>query len=82
MPPKLTYWVRSKQTNEIGGFGLTPVPAQFKTLEEAKLYRRRLNLHRGAYHPGYVVEKQDDSPPAGFFPMEIPGTGKIVIKRA
>ena len=63
MPKNLTYWVRSKQTNEISGFGRTPVPARFKTLDEAKLLRRELNLRRGAYHPGYFVEKQDDSPP-------------------
>ena len=30
--------------------------------EEAKQYRRGLNLHRGAYHPGYFIEKQDDNP--------------------
>ena len=64
MPKKQpTYWVRSKQTNEASGFGRRPVPAEFKTLAEAKQYRRELNLHRGAYHPGYVVEEQDDSPP-------------------
>lgn len=57
-----TYWVRSKQINEITGFG-RPVPAKFKSLEEAKLYRRELNLHRGPYHPGYIVEKQNDNPP-------------------
>ena len=45
-----------------------PVPAEFKTLEEAKLYQRELNLRRGAYHPGYVIqEKKDDSRP--FFPV-------------
>jgi len=60
---KPTYWVRSKQINETDGFGRRPVPAKFKTLEEAELYRRHLNLHRGAYHPGYFVEVQDDSPP-------------------
>jgi hypothetical protein len=59
-----TFWVRSKQINEISGFGRTVVPAQFKTLEDAKLYRQQLNLRRGAYHPGYFVEEQDDSPPA------------------
>ena len=60
---KPTYWVRSKQINETGQFGRRPVPAKFKTLEEAELYRRHLNLHRGAFHPGYVVEVQEDSPP-------------------
>jgi hypothetical protein len=60
---KPTYWVRSKQINETGQFGRRPVPAKFTTREEAELYRRHLNLHRGAYHPGYVVEEQDDSPP-------------------
>lgn len=64
MPKKLTYWVRSKQTNEIGGFGRTPVPARFKRLDEAELLRRKLNLRRGAYHPGYFVEKQDDTLPS------------------
>jgi len=61
---KITYWVRSKQTKEASSFGLKPVPARFKTLEEAKLYKRELNLRRGAYHPGYYVEEQDDSLPA------------------
>ena len=37
-----------------------PVPAEFKTLEEAKLYRRELNLRRGAYHPGYVIQEKED----------------------
>ena len=60
------YWVRSKQINEATGFGKRPVPARFKSLEEAKLYRRELNLRRGAYHPGYYVEEQDDNPPAFF----------------
>ena len=55
---KPTYWVRSKQPNEIGVFGRRPVPAQFKKLEDAKQYRRELNLHRGPFHPGYVVEEQ------------------------
>ena len=63
MPKNLTYWVRSKQTKEASSFGQKPVPAQFKTLEDAKSYRRELNLRRGAYHPGYFVEKQDDTPP-------------------
>ena len=63
MPKKPTYWVRSKETNEIGGFGRTPLPARFKRLDEAELLRRKLNLLKGAYHPGYFVEKQDDTPP-------------------
>jgi len=63
MLQKPTYWVRSKQTNEISDFARMPVPALFKTLEEAKLYRRELNLHRGAYHPGYFIEEQKDAPP-------------------
>jgi hypothetical protein len=66
-----TYWVRSKQLNETSGFGRRPVPAKFKTREKAQLYRRELNLHKGAYHPGYFVEEQDDSPP----PFSL-GTGK------
>jgi hypothetical protein len=64
VPQKSTYWVRSKQANETSDFGRRPVPARFKTREEADLYRRELNLRRGAYHPGYYVEEQDDSPPA------------------
>ena len=64
VPKNPTYWVRSKETNETSGFGRTPVPARFKTLGDAKLYRWELNLRRGAYHPGYFVEEQDDSPPA------------------
>jgi hypothetical protein len=62
MPAKITYWVRSKQTNEIGGFGRRPVPAQFKNVEDARQYRRELNLRKGAFHPGYFIDKQDDSP--------------------
>jgi len=61
-PQKLTYWVRSKQLNEDNNFGRMPVPARFHNFEEAKVYRRELNLRRGAYHPGYYVEKQDDAP--------------------
>ena len=57
-----TYWVRSKQINEIGGFGRRPVPAKFKTLEKAQQYRLQLNLHRGAFHPGYFIEVEEDSP--------------------
>jgi anti-sigma B factor antagonist len=56
---KSTYCVRSKQLNEIGCFGRRPVPATFKTLEAAKQYRTELNLRRGAYHPGYFIERQD-----------------------
>ena len=63
MSNKPTYWVRSKQTNETGDFSRMPVPARFNTLEEAKLYRRELNLRRGAFHPGYYVEEQDDNLP-------------------
>jgi anti-sigma B factor antagonist len=56
---KPTYWVRSRQPNEIGCFGRMPVPASFETLQAAKQYRTELNLRRGAYHPGYFIE--DDS---------------------
>ena len=52
---KRAFWVLSKQPQEIGGFGRRRVPAQFKTLEEAKRYCRELNLRKGAYHPGYFV---------------------------
>ena len=62
MPTKPTYCVRSKQTNEIGCFGLRPVPAQFEKLEDAKRYRKELNLRRGPYHPGYIIEEHDSSP--------------------
>ena len=66
-----TYWVRSKQINEIGGFGGRPVPAKFKTFEKAQQYRLQLNLRRGAFHPGYFIEVEEDSPP----PF-IAGTGR------
>ena len=58
---KPTYWVRSRQPNEIGCFGRKPVPAKFKTLQAAKQYRTELNLRRGAYHPGYFIEQQDNA---------------------
>jgi hypothetical protein len=64
-PKRPSYWVRSKQTNEISGFGRRPVPARFKKLEDAKLYCRELNLRRGAYHPGYFVQEQDDGAVSG-----------------
>jgi hypothetical protein len=66
MSQKPTYWVRSKQPNEIGVFGRRPVPAQFNKLEDAKQYRRELNLRKGPFHPGYVIEEQV-SLSAGFF---------------
>ena len=68
-----TYWVRSKQLNETGDFSRRPVPAKFKTLEEAQLYRRQLNLRKGAYHPGYFVDVEKDIPPTFTFTA---GTGK------
>src|SRR4051812_41473148 len=46
---KRSFWVLSKQPREIGGFGKRPVPAQFKTVEEASKYCKELNLKRGAY---------------------------------
>ena len=58
MSEKPTYWVRSKQPNEIGVFGRRPVPAHFNKLEDAKQYRRELNLRKGPFHPGYVIEEQ------------------------
>ena len=66
MSEKPTYWVRSRQPNEIGVFGRRPVPAHFNKLEDAKQYRRELNLRKGPYHPGYVIEEQV-SLPGGFF---------------
>lgn len=66
MQTKPAYWVRSKQTNEISGFGRMPVPARFKKLEDAKQYRRELNLRKGAYHPGYFVEEEESTPVLSF----------------
>lgn len=66
MSDKPTYWVRSKQPNEIGVFGRRPVPAQFNKLEDAKQYRRELNLRKGPFHLGYVIEEQV-SLPCGFY---------------
>jgi hypothetical protein len=60
---KRAFWVLSKQPQEIGGFGRRRVPAQFKTLEEAKRYCRELNLRKGAYHPGYFVEERIGNQP-------------------
>jgi len=57
---KPTYWVRSKKA--IGKNG-TPAPFQFKTLAAAKRRLLELNLCRGPYHPGYLLEVQDDRPP-------------------
>jgi hypothetical protein len=59
---KPTFWVRSKQANEIGCFGRRPVPAKFKSLQAAKQYRSELNLRRGAYHPGYFIEQPEAAP--------------------
>ena len=58
MANKRAFWVLSKQPREIGGFGKTPVPAHFKTIEEATRYCRGLNLRKGAYHPGYFIEER------------------------
>jgi len=58
---KATYCVCSVQVNETNDFGRMPIPAEFETLEEAKLYRRELNLRRGAYHPGYVIREKQES---------------------
>jgi hypothetical protein len=62
MPSMTTYWVRSKQPNEIGSFGRRPVPAQFKNVEDARQYQRELNLRRGAFHPGYFIDEESDLP--------------------
>src|SRR6185369_9479959 len=56
-----SYCVRSRQPNEISCFGRRPVPATFKTLEAAKQYRTELNLRRGAYHPWYFIERQENA---------------------
>ena len=58
MPKKSTFWVLSKQPQEIGDIGKRRVPVKFKTLEEAKKYRQELNLKKGAYHPGYYIEER------------------------
>ena len=58
MPGRRSFWVLSRQAKEIGGFGKRPVPAQFKTFDDAKRYCRELNLLKGAYHPGYFVEER------------------------
>ncbi len=63
MANKRSFWVLSKQPKEISGFGRMPVPAQFKTMEEAKRYCRELNLKKGAYHPGYFVEERIGNQP-------------------
>ena len=59
---KTAYWVRSKQTNEIGDFGRHPVPARFERLEDAKDYRRQMNFRRGAFHPGYYIDEENGAP--------------------
>ena len=63
MPTKPTYWVRSRQANEISDFARMPVPAHFNSLEDAKQYRQELNFNRGPFHPGYFIEEQKDIPP-------------------
>jgi hypothetical protein len=63
MANKRSFWVLSKQPKEIGGFGRHPVPAQFKTWEEAQGYCRELNLKKGAYHPGYFIEERIGNQP-------------------
>src|SRR5438046_10291175 len=55
-----TYWVRSKQINEIGGFGRRSVPAKFKTFEKAQQDSLQLNLQREAFHRGYFIEAGAD----------------------
>jgi hypothetical protein len=58
LPKKSTFWVLSKQLQEISDFGKRRVPAKFKTFEEAKRYCQDLNLRRGVYHPGYYIEER------------------------
>jgi len=60
---KRSFWVLSKQPKEVGGFGRRPVPAQFKTQEDAQRYCKELNLRKGAYHPGYFVEERIGNQP-------------------
>ena len=63
MAGKRAFWVLSKQPKEIGQYSRRPVPAEFKTLEEAKRYCRELNLIKGAYHPGYFIEERVGNQP-------------------
>ena len=63
MANKRAFWVLSKQPKEISGFGRRPVPAHFKTIEEARRYCRELNLRKGVYHPGYFVEERIGNQP-------------------
>ena len=58
MAEKRTFWVLSRQPDEIGSFGRTKIPAKFKTVEEAKRFSREMNLRKGAFHPGYFVEER------------------------
>jgi hypothetical protein len=58
LPKKSAFWVLSKQPKEIGNFGKRPIPAHFKTFDEAKKYCKELNLRKGAYHPGYYIEER------------------------
>jgi hypothetical protein len=73
---KPTYWVRSKQT--IGPNG-TPAPLKFKTLAAAKRRLLELNLCKGPYHPGYLLEVQDDRPP--LFSIKTGNRNHVVMTR-
>jgi hypothetical protein len=53
-----SFWVLTKQPDEITSFGKMRVPAKFKTVEEAKAFCRLLNLRKGAFHPGYFIEER------------------------
>jgi hypothetical protein len=53
-----SFWVLSKQPDEISGFGKNRIPAKFKTVEEAKVFCRAMNLRKGAFHPGYFIEER------------------------
>jgi anti-sigma B factor antagonist len=77
---KPAYWVRSKQPNEIGVFGRRPVPAQFNKLEDARQYRRELNLRRGPFHPGsrqsVIADSETANSSGGAMPVAI--TSRLV----
>ena len=74
---KTTYWVRSKQTTEIGDFGRHRIPARFEHLEDAKIYRRQMNLRRGAFHPGYFIDEENG---AALLMRAIDADGYLVLK--
>jgi hypothetical protein len=55
---KRLFWVLSRQPKEISKFAKLPIPAHFKTYEEARDYCRQVNLRKGPFHPGYFIEER------------------------